>query len=831
MKFILLFVGLFLFLYTNSISAQTSNDTIIAWQYYQKADSLLQARKMDSSIVYFKKALPIYEHAKEWERLMDCYNKISRNYIRKGEYNESISFAKLAIEITEKHFNKNIIQSAVAYNNLGESYESDFNYAEAEKSYKKSVEIKQNLLGDDDIALAYSYDKLGVLYYHISKYDESLTLLKQSLAIYLKFPDKALDKISRNYNNIGNVYDALGKFDKCIFYYEESIKINQKDSANRPIRLAHNYINIGGTYHQINNLDKALLYYNKARVIAEMKEYDRGLLGIYGNMGLSFLNKGEFNKSLEFQKKSLDIALRTLDKNNPYIGTIYISLGDAYGAIGDLETKISYYEKGLLTYQSVFEENHYLIADTYLFLGNLHINRKDYDASDLYFKKALKIYNHLFEEGHPKISEVYLRKGDMYYEQKNYELAIKNYEMGIANLEKAYGKSTLLSAEYHNKIAKIYQIQEQFDKALDNFDKAIQANSNNKNISDISFENSFDRLFILESLIGKGKIFYSLSKKEEAKNHLSNSIKNYKFADDVIDQMRSTYRDYNDKLIFSKKVKEVYQGILEAQLSLFKLEKDQKIVKNILYYTEKNKSSTLKELLNTTTANKFIGLSSAIVELEKSIKTDKAFYQSEIVFEQSQQSDLNNKKIKELESQIFNLNKRQDSLTHIVEKNYPKYYNLKYQNKVISVADIQSKLDEQTTLLEFFTSDSSTYAFTISKNNIDVQELATPDLANKVYGFKQSIISKDLKVYKKYANELYQELISPIASKIKGNQLIIVPDGPLWHLNFDLLLAEQSDANNPKELPYLVKEYIISYANSATLLFDAFKEPKREDVA
>ncbi|MEL6561814.1 MAG: CHAT domain-containing protein, partial [Bacteroidota bacterium] len=58
--------------------------------------------------------------------------------------------------------------------------------------------------------------------------------------------------------------------------------------------------------------------------------------------------------------------------------------------------------------------------------------------------------------------------------------------------------------------------------------------------------------------------------------------------------------------------------------------------------------------------------------------------------------------------------------------------------------------------------------------------------------------------------------------------LIIIPHGELWNLNFDLLLTEETTSNNPKDFPYLLKDYNISYANSATLLFqDSFKEKQR----
>ena len=128
-------------------------------------------------------------------------------------------------------------------------------------------------------------------------------------------------------------------------------------------------------------------------------------------------------------------------------------------------------------------------------------------------------------------------------------------------------------------------------------------------------------------------------------------------------------------------------------------------------------------------------------------------------------------------------------------------------------------------MLEFFTADSITYAFTISKNKIAIKELTTPKLTEQIEEFRTTITDKNTKTYKTKAYELYQGLIDPIKEQLVGEELIIVPDGPLWHLNFDLLLSQNDSSKNPKELSYLLRDYVITYANSATLFFSENKNP------
>jgi CHAT domain-containing protein len=56
--------------------------------------------------------------------------------------------------------------------------------------------------------------------------------------------------------------------------------------------------------------------------------------------------------------------------------------------------------------------------------------------------------------------------------------------------------------------------------------------------------------------------------------------------------------------------------------------------------------------------------------------------------------------------------------------------------------------------------------------------------------------------------------------------LIIVPDGELGYVPFESLLMEEASGTNYTSLAYLLKKYQVSYAYSATLLFDGFKHER-----
>lgn len=69
------------------------------------------------------------------------------------------------------------------------------------------------------------------------------------------------------------------------------------------------------------------------------------------------------------------------------------------------------------------------------------------------------------------------------------------------------------------------------------------------------------------------------------------------------------------------------------------------------------------------------------------------------------------------------------------------------------------------------------------------------------------------------AQNLYDKLIKPVKSQLR-EELIIVPDGVLGYVPFEVLLSGPAPQNTKRyqQYPYLLKEHRIRYSYSATLL-------------
>ncbi len=141
-----------IFLFFTSITfaqSKTLQDTLLASQYFKKADSLLTDRKLDSAIVYFKKALPIYKKENAWERVAGCYNGISESMWRNRKLETSFKNAKKALSILEKYLIRKNQEEAYAYDNIGNYYENISDFDNAMKCYQKALQIQQKILPEN----------------------------------------------------------------------------------------------------------------------------------------------------------------------------------------------------------------------------------------------------------------------------------------------------------------------------------------------------------------------------------------------------------------------------------------------------------------------------------------------------------------------------------------------------------------------------------------------------------------------------------------------------------------------------------------------------------
>ncbi len=723
--------------------------------------------------------------------LASQYYKQADSLLIHRKHDKSIELFKKALPMYKKA--QAWERLAACYNRISENQLRNRKLEEALSSAKKALEINIGYLNKNTTEEAKAYDNVGEYYFKKSEYINALDNYEKSLNSRLKVLSKNHLLVAQSYDNVGVTHFKLGSYDEAIWYFENCLKIYKSLLGEEHLNTAKAYSDIGSAFREKRQFDMALDYHKKALNIRikTFGESDPLIGSSYMNIGVIFKHREQYHMALEYHRKALKIYLNKFGKKSHKLIPIYMNIGVTYDAMKKHNIAIEYFEKGQFLILDFYGNEHSFVARAYNNLGKAYEGLKKFEISIDYFLKSQDIYR------------------------------------------KNMGSRNSIVASAYNYTAINYFKNKKYYNSLQYYRKAIEANSkyDNEKIEKNSFDPShfFYLNRLVTSLEGVARTLKVLFLKHNKTGDLKECVDTYKKMDIVIDVIRQSLSSLESKVMYSRDVRgdsnsrDIYFGAIEAQLLLYQLENDPISLEQAFYYSEKSKANTLKDLLHISSAIKnFASLPREVFNLEKTIKTDKAFYQSRITKEQSEK-EVDTSKVTYYENKLFDINRTQDSLTQVLEKNYPKYHQLKYKNDIVSVSNIQQQLDDTTTLLEFFTGDSITYAFSISKHDISVQELSTPKLTEQIETFRKSIIAKNTGVFKQQAYALYNTLIAPVKDKLVGDQLIIIPDGPLWHLNFELLLTQKDDSNNPALLSYLLKKYAVTYANAANLLFTTFK--------
>ncbi len=141
--------------------------------------------------------------------------------------------------------------------------------------------------------------KKGELDQALEKYQDVLNKLKERDGDFSKDPETAF----KAFIGIGEVWVKKNDFEKARISFEEALKISPKDEA-----LAYS---VGDIYFANQRVDEAIRYFELAVNIKPdwWKPYSK--------LGYCYLNKGEFQKALDYFRKSLE-----KDPNSPEAGTL-----------------------------------------------------------------------------------------------------------------------------------------------------------------------------------------------------------------------------------------------------------------------------------------------------------------------------------------------------------------------------------------------------------------------------------------------------------------------------------------------------------------------------
>lgn len=126
-----------------------------------------------------------------------------------------------------------------------------------------------------------------------------------------------------------------------------------------------------------------------------------------------------------------------------------------------------------------------------------------------------------------------------------------------------------------------------------------------------------------------------------------------------------------------------------------------------------------------------------------------------------------------------------------------------------TAAEIQSRIKDDETLLEYYCTGGEWYVFIVTGGTIAAKKLPAAELEKNVEALREQVTKRNVVEFNRYSRMLYRQLFASAVPLVRTEKLIIVPHGPLHYLPF----AALSDGDE-----YLIDRFSIRMLPSASVL-------------
>ena len=296
--------------------------------------------------------------------------------------------------------------------------------------------------------------------------------------------------IINSFINIGNEYQQVLP-DSAILYYKRSldrIKIltNKNDSIYSLEALA--YKKIGFIYVYQNNFDKTLRYWKKALNIYIQADNKKNIARSYINIGLLYSSVDNNNKAMEYSLKALKLSEAIKDQH--FIALSLSSIGNQYLDQSNYTKALEYSIKSLKIIDKL--EDKYNSALVNRRIGIIHFYQNDNNKAIIYWERALNIFKEINSKS--GISGTLVNLGNAYKNLNNNTKALDLYLEALV-INEEIGHKEFMAINLVN-IGRIYREQHEYNKALEYYKKAVKINIEINNNSSLSNNyNAFGELY------------------------------------------------------------------------------------------------------------------------------------------------------------------------------------------------------------------------------------------------------------------------------------------------------------------------------------------------
>jgi CHAT domain-containing protein len=670
--------------------------------------------------------------------------------------------------------------------------------------------------------LASSYD-------YLSKCTQTEPLALEALAL------------SRQHNYVAGQAEALLIVSDCQNYRDHALALKSAEESLDLWRSINRKRGMADTYMVISHYQ--ILQYN----LVECSKSTEAAAALYRELGdqeelagaLIYLALIEHRKGAYQNALGLYTQVQSIidEKAEPYkMGQIAFGLGDTFLESGMPDVALGKFRDGLEFFR--ITQNDRAVAILYWSIGRADYFLGNYQEAldNLQTARGSAVSNK--DETLIAFCDDFL--GRTYEAQNDHPVALSHFQSAVDGYSRV--KNPMEVARTQALIGHVYQQQGSFRKALYNYQTALK-----------TFRALADHINESATLYAMGNLKLRENDLNAAESYLQQSI-------DATENIRRVSTSSDLAVAFSATVHDRYEAFIECLMRKHYANPAERLDARAFETSELARGRSLAELLRNTQTNLVTGIDLQLVEREKSLRQSlrvKEDYRVRLLGTAYKKEELD-----ALENELSRLESEYQQVTATIRARYPAYEQV---TKPIAwtLPQIQKQVvaDDQTLLLEYSLGAQRSYVWAVSRTEISSYELpGRSEIESEARRFYDLLTARQPKPGITFDQQqervrqaeaelptatasLSKLLLGPVTDKLGTKRLLIVADGPLQYIPFQVLsLPVKTDPSDSgatagaNESRLLISDHEIINEPSASILAlvsseSANREPPSNSVA
>lgn len=653
----------------------------------------------------------------------------------------------------------------------------------AVEAANESLDTAQNFAGTSNATLL--VDTLILAGRSNIRRNENRTALSQlGRALKLSQDLQYADGQAQSLAQTAVAYFELGEHDDAAAKNNDALKLLQQHQ-NKPVEARA--LTTHGEILMVSDRDEEATAALKSaeslwRSLGDADELANNLV----NQGFLFIRQGQWHAALGLLNEAQSLVPEK--EAEPYVaGKIATTYGEVYEAYGQLETSLSYYQQALSLYRD-FARDKRATIDAANLVGRTQARLRDYAAAQQQINEALQAA--LQTENNLNIGLCHESLGVVSLEAGSYETARNEFMSSIYYLtrtdsqrELARVQTYLGQTEY--LLGNLAQAAQAYDKALASFG----------NVPNYTYEAALR--------FGVGKLELKRGNLKQAEAHLERSI-------ELTEQLRMNASSRDLRSSFLASVHDRYETYVELMMTRSFQENSQALAIKAFEVSESGRARALLDSLHDYPKELRKPRDPLLVPKEEQLLLE----EQQLIDKRARLVGLNGveKEKNEIEKKLTAIKAEHESLQARISGDS----NFENLLTPITYQDTRNQLiTDETSVLSYSLGDSKSFAWLLTEGGLQTYELSDKtsihSAANQLIVLLRSPSTTQIQL-QTAINEVSRLVLEPVSTNLRGSRLIIVADGILQYIPFQILKSN-SNSNEP-----LIARFEVVNAPSASAL-------------